>query len=156
MQNIHVCFLSCLSKLKILHPVTLRSKSHYSYRWCERKKLLVHSTGSLLIVWPIATLISMMWSRHLGLRRRTLHSWGWSSWSRPHPRTEPTRLTERGTEGSLVFWELLHGVGIVMMRWGSINRGPTVLWRWSLVWMVHVRGYLGHNVARWGSDWWWS
>lgn len=39
MQNIHVCFLSCLSKLKILHPVTLRSKSHYSYRWCERKKV---------------------------------------------------------------------------------------------------------------------
>lgn len=38
-------FLSCLSKLKILHPVTLRSNSHYSYRWCERKKLLVHSTG---------------------------------------------------------------------------------------------------------------
>lgn len=119
------------------------------------KKMLVGLTGSLLIVLPVAHLVSMMWSRHLGLRR-TLHSWGWSSWSRPHPGTEPTRLTEWRAEGSLVFWELLHCVGVVMMRWGSIHRGTTVLWWGSLVWMVHIRGYLGHDVAWRGSDWWWS
>lgn len=118
--------------------------------------MLVGLTGSLLIVWPVADLVSMMWSRHLGLRRRTLHPWGWSSWSRPHPRTEPSRLTKGRTEGSLVFWELLHGIGVVMMRWGSVHRGTSVLWWGSLVWMVHIRGYLGHDVAWRGSDWWWS
>lgn len=113
--------------------------------------------GSLLIVWPISALIWVMWSRHLPLGWRTLHSWRWGpSWGRPHPRAESSWLIKRGTERALVFRELLHGVGVVVMRWGGINRGPTVLWWRSRGWVVHIRGHLAHYVPWWWSDWWGS
>lgn len=124
----------------------------------ERHRLLpIQSVGSLLIIRPVAALVGMVRSRHLALGRRTLHPWWWgSSWSGPHPRTEPPRLTEGRTEGALVFRELLHGVGVVMMRWGGVDRGAAVLrWR-SWVRVVHIGGHLAHDMP-WGwSDWWGS
>lgn len=95
----------------------------------------------------------MVGSRHLTLGRRTLHSWRWGpSWSRPHSRTQSSRLAERGTEGALVFGELLHGVGVIVMRRGSVDRRPAVLgWR-SWGWVVHVRGQLAHDVPWWRGD----
>lgn len=108
--------------------------------------------SGLLIIRPVAALIWVMWSRHLALGRRALHSWRWGpSWSRPHPRTEPSWLTEWGTEGALIFRELLHGVGVIMMRWGGIDRGTTVLWWRSWGWVVHIGRHLAHDMP-----WWWS
>lgn len=113
--------------------------------------------GSLLIVRPVAALIWVVRSRHLALGRGALHSWWWGpSWSRPHPRTEPSWLAERGAEGALVFRELLHGVGVIMMRWGGVDRGATVLWWRSWVWVVHIGRHLAHDVPWWWSDWWGS
>lgn len=119
--------------------------------------LPIHSVGSLLIVRPVAALIGVVRSRHLALWRRTLHSWWWgSSRSRPHTGTEPSWLAERGTESALVFRELLHGIGVVMMRWGGVDRGAAVLWWRSWWWVVHIGGHLAHDVP-WGwSDWWGS
>lgn len=119
--------------------------------------LLIHSVGSLLVIRPVAALIWVVWSRHLTLGRRTLHSWRRGpSRSRPHPRTEPSWLAERGTKCALVFRELLHGVRVVMMRWWRIDRGATVLWWRSWRRMVHIGGHLAHDVPWWWSDGWGS
>lgn len=117
----------------------------------------IHSVGSLLIIRPISALIWVVRSRHLALGRRTLHTRRWGpSWCRPHSRTEPSWLAKWGAESSLVFRELLHGVGVVMMRWRGIDRGATVLWWRSWGWVVHIWGQLAHDMPwRW-SDWWGS
>lgn len=117
--------------------------------------LPVHSVGSLLIIRPVAALIWVVWARHLALGRGALHPWRWwPSWSRPHPGTEPSWLAERGAEGALVLRELLHGIRVVVMRRGGVDRGTAVLWWGSWGWVVHVRGNLAHDVPRWWSDWW--
>lgn len=90
----------------------------------------------------------MVRSRHLSLRRGTLHPRGRGpSRGRPHPRTEPSRLVEGGAKGALVLGELLHGVRVVVVGRRGIDRRTTVLgWgAWGRV--VHVRGHLTHNVS---------
>lgn len=115
----------------------------------------IHSVGSLLIIWPVAALIWVVWPRHLALGWGSLHPWRWRpSWSGPHPRTEPSWLAKRGAEGALVFGELLHGIRVVVMRRGGVNRGSAVLWWRSRGWVVHVGGHLAHDVPRWWGDWW--
>lgn len=104
--------------------------------------------GSLLVIRPVAALIWVVGARHLSLGRGTLHSrWRGPPGSGPHPRTESSWLVERGAEGALVFGERLHGVGVVVVRWGGINGRSSVLWRRSWRWVVYIRG---HDVP-----WWW-
>lgn len=117
----------------------------------------IHPVGSLLIIRPIAALIWVVWPRHLALGGWTLHPWRWwTSWSGPHPRTEPSWLVKRWTKGSLVFRELLHGVGVIVMRWRGINRGPAVLWWRSWGWVANIRWQLAHDMRWWRSDRWGS
>lgn len=118
------------------------------------RHLPIHSfSWQLLIIRPIAALIWVVRSRHLALGRRALHTWWWgASRSGPHPRAEPSRLAERGTEGALVFRKLLHGVGVVVMGWRGIDRGTTVLWWRSWGRVVHIGRHLAHDVPwRWSD-----
>lgn len=85
---------------------------------------------------------------HLSLGRWTLHSRRWGPpGSRPHPRTESSWLVKRRAEGALVFRERLHGVGVVVVRWGGIHRRSGVLWGRSWRWVIYIGG---HDVPWWG------
>lgn len=115
-----------------------------------------HSDSSLLVVWPVAALIRVVRSGHLALWRGTLHSW-WCgpSWSGPHPGAQTSWLAEWGTEGTLVFRVLLHGIGVIMMGRRGIDWGAAMLRWWSRVWMAHIWRHLGHDVP-WGWRYGWG
>lgn len=155
MQHRHIYSGAVLLKSYILNPEVCYHIIQTSGVKQNQTDCCPSVYGSLLIVRPIATLIWVVGSRHLTLGRRTLHSWRWGpSRSWPHSRTQPSRLAEWGTEGALVFGELLHGVGVIVMRRWSVDRGATVLGRRSWGRVVHVRGQLAHDVPRWRGDWW--
>lgn len=52
----------------------------------------------------------------------------------------------------MVFRELLHGVRVVVVRRGCVNRGPAVLWGRPRGRVVHVGRHLTHDVSRRRGD----
>ena len=104
---------------------------------------------SLLIIRPVAHLITVVGPRHLALGWRPLHAWRRGPpRGRPHPGTQPPGLVEGGAECGLVLGELLHGVGVVVVggRRG-VDRGPAVLRRGAWWRVAHVGRQLAHDVA---------